>query len=89
MPQLEAEEFARVARLIDELDEAKGVYTAGANFIRDQVARKKEYGERMFLSPKQVKWIEDLHAEFVGTAEKNDTGGVEELDERFRDDPDY
>ena len=36
------------------------------NFVADQVKRFDQYGANMFLSPKQLKWLEDLHQEFVG-----------------------
>lgn len=86
MPQLEAEEFSRVSQIIDELaplaEEGK-LYEAANNFVNDQVDRKKQYGERMFISPKQVAWLERLHEEHVGTAvHQEPKDAVDELDRR-------
>lgn len=80
MPQLSPEKYAEIAMKIDELeplaadDDLPG---ASNSFILDQVARKKQYGERMFLSPKQVDWIESLHNEHVGTAEQPEPKGID------------
>ena len=86
MPQLEAEEFARVASVINELAplaEEGALYEAANGFVNDQVERKKEYGERMFISPKQIAWLDKLHDEFVGTAEPQEPKGIDGR----RDDP--
>jgi hypothetical protein len=67
--------------MIDELAPvaAEGkLYGAANGFVNDQVERKKQYGERMFVSPKQVAWLERLHEEFVGTAEPAEPKGVDE-----------
>lgn len=79
MPQLPPDEYAEISRMIDELQpEIGNFYAAANNFVRDQVERKKEYGERMFMSPKQVKWIKDLHAEYVGNTDTSTPQGVDE-----------
>lgn len=36
-------------------------------FVDDQIARHARYGQSMFLSPKQEKWLTDLYEEHVGT----------------------
>ncbi len=80
MPQLEAKEYARVALIIDELAplaEEDGLYEAANGFVLDQAERKKQYGERMFVSAKQIAWLEKLHDEFVGTAETKEPKGVD------------
>lgn len=51
--------------LLDDLQSVRGqLYSRAQSFVDDQVKRADEYGERMFLSPKQEKWLKDLHAEF-------------------------
>ena len=88
MPQLDASEYARMALVIDELaplaEEGK-LYEAANNFVNDQVERKKQYGERMFLSPKQIAWLERLHEENVGTAAP-EPKGVDQNIRRLHDD---
>ena len=84
MPQLDASEFSRVSQIIDELAplaEEGSLYEAANNFVNDQVERKKQYGERMFISPKQIAWLERLHEENVGNAVYQEPRGV---DERIR-----
>lgn len=81
MPQLYPEEYSRVSLVIDELAPlaAEGkLYDAANGFVNDQVERKKQYGERMFISPKQIAWLDKLHEEFVGTAEPQEPKGVDE-----------
>lgn len=89
MPQLEAAEFARVAAIIDELQPVvEDLNEVPRNFVSDMIEKKALYGERMFISPKQVAWLERLHEENVGTAvhaDDKEAEGPDEGDPRFND----
>ena len=79
MPQLEPAEYSRISLVIDELaDVVDDLKESARNFVSDQIERKKQYGERMFLSPKQINWLDSLHNEYVGTAEQPGPKGVDE-----------
>lgn len=76
MPQLDYEEFSRVSQIIDELaDVVDDLGQASKNFVSDQIARKKKYGGAMFISPKQILWLKDLHEKYVGTTDHDDKQG--------------
>lgn len=84
MSQLEPEKYAEIAMKIDELAPLARQGTlpgAGNGFINDQFMRKAEYGERMFLSSKQVAWIEQLHDEHVGSSDGPCTKGIDGRDD--------
>lgn len=40
------------------------LYDKARGFVSDQIEREKRYGQDMFMSPKQWKWLRDLNAEF-------------------------
>lgn len=44
----------------------KELYAKARDFVDDQIKRHDQYGQRMFVSPRQIKWLEDLYKEFVG-----------------------
>lgn len=75
MPALDPEAYAEFSRMVDELEpEIDNMKDVPRGFMADMVEKKKLYGERMFVSPKQKDWVEKLHGEFVGdTATKANT----------------
>lgn len=78
MPQLDEKQYAKFSRMLAELEpEIDAMKEAPANFVRDQIERNKEYGESMFVSPKQFAWMERLHEEFVGDTEHAQPKGVD------------
>lgn len=40
------------------------LYDKARGFVSDQIEREKRYGQDMFMSTKQWKWLRDLNAEF-------------------------
>jgi len=69
MPELTEEQYEHVALILSELAPVvDDLNDSPANFVRDQIARHEQYGARMFMSPKQIAWLERLHEEHVGTA---------------------
>ena len=67
MPVLEPDAYADFNRMLDELGpEIDDMKETPRNFLRDMTAKKKQYGEGVFVSPKQLAWIKQLHEEFVG-----------------------
>jgi len=88
MPQLYPEKYAEIAQKLDELEPEINILRSDSarSFIREQIERKKQYGERMFLSPKQVSWIESLHDEYVGTAEPAAPKGIDGESDDMGDD---
>lgn len=86
MPQLNANDWAEVARIIDELEPEVGgfSYDAANNFVRDQVERKRQYGERMFISEKQIAWLKRLHEEYIGdTAHEQEDDGDLDMNDKI------
>lgn len=39
-------------------------------FVQDQRARYEQYGTKMFLSPAQLKWLQDIESRFPTGAEE-------------------
>ncbi len=70
MPQLYPKEYDELKTMLTDLaavvDQLKG---NSQNFVRDQIDRHNKYGERMFVSPKQLDWLKNLHEEYVGTVQ--------------------
>lgn len=66
--KLSDEEYQRLVDLLTGLEghipEMRG---NSQQFVRDQVARHKQWGQEMFISEKQMSWLQSLHDEFVGT----------------------
>lgn len=57
-----------IIRKIDELKPHIGDLRGRSGpFIQDQIKRIEQYGARTRWSAVQIKWINDLHDEFVGT----------------------
>jgi|HubBroStandDraft_3_1064219.scaffolds.fasta_scaffold05013_2 hypothetical protein len=77
MPALDEKTYAEFSRLLDELaPEVDGMKETPRNFMRDMTDKRGQYGERMFVSPKQLAWIQKLHEEYVGDTahDANDDG---------------
>lgn len=79
--------------LCDILVALKGEMDKGENscirgravgFVRDQIQREHDYGQSIFISPKQMKWLRELYAEVTGNdVPKDDRGDLEPVDERI------
>lgn len=64
---LTEQQFKRVSALLAGLKEHKNELTGNsANFVSDQITRHDRYAEDMFLSPRQMQWLEDLYMKHVG-----------------------
>jgi len=67
MPQLSDKDYAKFSQMLEELEsEVPGMKDTPKSFMSDMLDKNKLYGERVFVSPKQFAWIEQLHQEFVG-----------------------
>lgn len=67
MPALNEQDYASFNQMLEELEpEVENMKETPRNFMRDMVAKNKDYGERMFVSPKQLDWVRKLHEEYVG-----------------------
>jgi hypothetical protein len=67
MPALNERDYAEFSRLLDELrPEVDNLRETPQSFVKDMLNKRDQYGERMFVSPKQKAWIEQLHEECVG-----------------------
>jgi hypothetical protein len=78
MPQLEPEQYAEFSLMLSELEPVVGsVYASGQSFVRDQIERNKQYGERTLVSVKQMDWLRKIHEEFVGSSEQQEPKGID------------
>jgi hypothetical protein len=57
------------------------------DFVDDQVKRHDEYGERMFLSPKQKAWLISLHEQHCPGVELPDPEADKPKDSNHDHDP--
>jgi hypothetical protein len=54
----------RIGVLLENLGTVRAKLNGRAQgFVDDQIARHDKYGHRMFLSEKQLDWLESLHKE--------------------------
>lgn len=64
---LNDEQFEKISLMLEQLkpvlDNIKG---RSKGFVEDQLSRHEEYGQKMFFSPKQWDWLEDIYTEYVG-----------------------
>lgn len=76
---------ARLTQLLQGLEGClDDLYPNARSFVKDQLDRHEQYGSRVFMSPKQWKWLEDLYAEFIGDDELQTPAREEEaVDERM------
>lgn len=74
MPALNETDYAKFAQMLDELSpEVDRMKETPRNFMRDMLEKNKQYGERVFVSVKQLDWIKKLHEEYIGdTAHESD-----------------
>lgn len=73
------EQNERLTELLSNLkSELDSLYPGARNFVQDQIKRHEQYGQNIFISPKQWKWLSDLEKEFVLGSD-----GVEAADERI------
>jgi len=85
---MDAKEFAEFEEILsvlgNDMERDDTVVTGpSANFVRDQAERYKKYRADVRLSEKQWAWLRDLHKRVTGRAD--DTGGLEPVDEHWRD----
>lgn len=65
---LSDEQHERLELILDGLEAVRAkLNDRSRTFVDDQIARHEKYGQQMFLSPKQEKWLTGLYKEFVGT----------------------
>jgi hypothetical protein len=58
------EQNERLGLLLENLIAVRAQLTPSSQrFVDDQVKRHDQYGDRIFMSPKQWQWLEDLHRE--------------------------
>jgi hypothetical protein len=64
---LNADQMEKLETLLQGLEpEIKNLNPSSQSFVRDQIKRFDQYGDRMFISPKQWAWLEDLYKKNVG-----------------------
>lgn len=67
MPALDEADYAKFSQMLEELEpEVSRMNGSPFNFLTDMIDKNKQYGERMFVSPKQLDWIKKLHEEYIG-----------------------
>jgi len=64
---MDLKEFERVYSMLTELEpHIKEMKGKAPDFLRDQLERAEKWQAEMFLSPKQLQWIESLYEEHCG-----------------------
>lgn len=64
---LTVEQDERLTLLLQGLEPClKEVGPSSRKFVEDQIARHGEYGDRVFMLPKQWAWLIDLYKKHVG-----------------------
>lgn len=86
MPALDEKAYAKFSLMLEELaPEVDGMKEVPQSFVKDMIDKHEQYGERMFVSPKQLQWLERLHEEFVGNTdhaqESNDPRSDRDMDD--------
>lgn len=67
MPSLYPGAYERLKAMLDALEpEIKDMTGSSPGFIRDMLDKSASYGESMFVSPKQLQWVENLYEKYVG-----------------------
>lgn len=67
MPALNEADYAKFNQMLEELEpEVARMNGSPFNFLTDMIGKNKQYGERVFVSPKQLDWIRKLHEEYIG-----------------------
>lgn len=76
MPALGESDYAKFNQLLEELEsEVPNMKETPRNFMSDMIEKNKLYGERVFVSPKQLDWIKKLHEEYVGDSAHEKSNG--------------
>lgn len=64
---LTEEQNERLTAILQALEpEMAKLGQASQNFVQDQIRRHNQYDDRMFISPKQLAWLEDLYEKYAG-----------------------
>lgn len=70
MAQLEGKSYEELASMLTDLEDVVDQLKGNSqNFVKDQIDRHAKYGDRMFISAKQLDWLKNLHEEWCGTAQ--------------------
>lgn len=86
MPELSESDYNKLCDMLAELAPCiDGMNETPAKFVRDQIERQEKFGPSMFMSPKQMAWLQRLHEEHVGTA--SHSSDLTEMGEPSSDDP--
>jgi len=86
MPKLSETEYKKLASVLEDLGKPEvlgALKDNSANFVRDQIKRHKQWGSDMFISDKQMSWLQNLHEEFVGTEAAEPKGIDEEMNDEM------
>lgn len=81
---LSSDENRRLTDMLQDLTAAKGLKPHEEKFVQDQLERHAKWGADIFLSPKQLNWLEVLHERETGQKRDKD----EPDDEEETEDPD-
>lgn len=74
MPALNEQDYAKFNQMLEELEpEVSRMNGSPHNFMTDMIQKNREYGERVFVSPKQLNWIKQLHEEYIGDTDHQDS----------------
>lgn len=65
-PQAAEETIRKIDELKPHIDDMRG---RSGTFIQDQIERITKYGAATRWSPAQLKWINELHDEYVGSGD--------------------
>lgn len=64
---LTEEQNERLTAILQALEpEMSKLGQASQNFVRDQIERHAKYDDKIFISPKQKAWLEDLYERYAG-----------------------
>jgi hypothetical protein len=75
--------FERLQAMLEALEpEIKNMTGQSPKFVRDQIDRAAKYGERIFITPRQIAWLEDLYAKHVGSLDALPTAEPSERENR-------
>lgn len=62
---LNEQQLAELQDILEALKPNLGnIYPSGKSFVEDQIKRFDRYGQDMFMSPKQWRWLRDINEEF-------------------------
>lgn len=79
------EQFERLQQMLQALEpEIKNMRGRSPDFVRDQLERVDRFGVNVSMTPRQMKWLEDLYVEHVGSLDALD--GATPTDAENRED---